>query len=197
MPHHDLQIFRELPVQERQSRQRRDKVPVDRRPINKLPVLCRADLLHICRNNLLTRQLPRVGQARHVRVLQKPLEGLLLLLIRHDRNEAGALRERLRERHRTLFAAVGRHLMHDATTTGRLAEDGDPRGIAAEQVDIPLDPFKSETLVVQAGIRGAVLLERWAGQPAKGAETVVEAHVLLERSVSLGQCVLGTQLDLQ
>lgn len=58
-----------------------------------------------------------------------------------------------------LITPVSHCLEHDRTSTSRLASDGHFARIAAEFLDIILDPAKSKTLIQEAGVDLAMLFD--------------------------------------
>lgn len=169
VPDHDLQISGKLSVQQCYSRLCGRKVPVDRRPIDELSIDRSSDLQRVCSNHLLARELSRFCQRGNIRKGQKVLESLLLLLVRDERQPTGALWKCLGKGYGTVIATVRRNLMHHAAAASGFAEYRDARRIAAEKMNVLLNPLESKTLVVQACIRCAVFLESWTGEPAHGS----------------------------
>ena len=53
-------------------------------------------------------------------------------------------------------------------------------------MDVVLDPFQGEPLIVEPSIRRAAFLKCWSREPPKGSESVIEAYVLrIELSVRI------------
>lgn len=89
------------------------------------------------------------------------IEGIFLLKVCSDRDVGGTLYDRSLEWGWS-GPTVCRELSQDAAATGGLAQDCDSIRVAAEEVDVVLDPFESECLVLKPKIRGCVLLIRGA-----------------------------------
>jgi hypothetical protein len=67
--------------------------------------------------------------------------------------------------------------MHNRAATSRLSEDCDAVLVASEQMDVLLNPFESEALVVKADVGCSSLsLERRAGLPSECTKAVVQGY---------------------
>ena len=84
-----------------------------------------------------------------------------------DGEEGGGLQDGLLERWRPLLATKGGDLVHDAAAARGFAEDGYAGFVAAEEVDVGLDPLQGEALIVEGRLGSAiVLLNAGAGEKA-------------------------------
>lgn len=79
--------------------------------------------------------------------------------------------------------AIRGDLVHDTSTSGRLAYDSDSIRITAKQMYVLLDPFESEVLVMQTCIGSTSFrIESWARQET--LRTRVNAFDAMERKDS-------------
>jgi len=67
--------------------------------------------------------------------------------------------------------------MHNASATSRLAKYSHSVWIATEEMDVLLNPLKSESLVQESGIGGTALLECRSAGETKGTKSVVHGDV--------------------
>lgn len=67
-------------------------------------------------------------------------------------------------------------LVDNTSTSSAISHDGDPFGVSSEKANVLLDPVQSETLVVEAGVCNAILLEGWPAKESKGANAVVDCN---------------------
>ena len=68
-----------------------------------------------------------------------------------------------------LSAAVCGDLVNEGAGSCGDAHDGDASGIAAEEMNVGLDPFESQALVMQPGVDCAISGNTVPGEPTEGA----------------------------
>jgi hypothetical protein len=63
---------------------------------------------------------------------------------------------------------------HDALGTGRSSSDSDMVRVAAKGADVPLDPIKSHSLVLESVVNAATLEDLSAGQKSIRPNSIVQ-----------------------
>ena len=120
------------------------------------------------------RKLPSFFYRTNVKQREESIKCCLLLKITGDVLKSRALQNTLLEWYGTLEAPERRNLMHDRSTSSRLANHGDTVWVTAECMNVVLNPLQSKTLIVQTSVSCPITLESWARQPSKGTQTIIE-----------------------
>lgn len=71
------------------------------------------------------------------------------------------------------LAILADKMVKDGAGAGGLAPGADAVAVSSHLLDVLLDPFEEEGLVVEPGVRLPLLLHVGAGQPAEGSEAIV------------------------
>lgn len=176
---HDVDILVESALSKQLSGLERNEASIDARAVHELAVggIVR-NLLGIGAHNDLGRKSTQLGEGCSVCEVQELAVGVLQLDVGLHGLPSGTLWDGLLEWGLALESTVGCDLVHDGTSTCRLAENCNAVLVTSEQVDVLLYPFQSEALVVETNIgSSAFSLERGTSLPSKRTETVVEGHV--------------------
>lgn len=76
----------------------------------------------------------------------------------------------------TFEASEGGNLVHDGACASGLAHNGDSVLVAAEFVDMFLNPDQREALIPESGVGSSIGLEIGASEEAKGTKAVIQGH---------------------
>jgi len=81
------------------------------------------------------------------------------------------------------------NLVHDTSTTSRLAEDSHSVRVTTKEVNILLNPLEGHSLIQKSSIGSTVLLEGRTTEPPKGTKSVVHGDIDdTRRIVVLASC---------
>lgn len=75
-----------------------------------------------------------------------------------------------------MFGIAYGNVVHNGSSTSRLAHDSNLIFVAAEEMDVLLNPLQSHALIKQTSIRGAILLKRRSCEESESAQPVVYSN---------------------